>query len=77
MDQKDKCSRKKEITAHGGQGRKRGIVFLDFDSFMSCNVLSESLAPEEAMPVHTALVLKEDSISFANAHCQGGECQYR
>lgn len=69
--------RKKEITARGGKGRKRGIVFVDFDSFMSFSVLSESLALGEAVPVHTALVLNKDSISFANAYCRGRECQNR
>ena len=78
VDRKKKNTvRKKEITARGGKGRKRGIVFVDFDSFMSCSVLSESLALGEAVPVHTALVLNKDSISFANAYCRGRECQHR
>lgn len=76
-EKKKNTVRKKEITAQGGKGRKRGIVFVDFDSFMSCSVLSESLALGEAVPVHTALVLNKDSISFANAYCQGRECQHR
>lgn len=45
MDRKTNTVRKEEIIARGGKGRKRGIVFLDFDSFISYNVLSESLAP--------------------------------
>ena len=45
VDRKTNTVRKEEIIARGGKGRKRGIVFLDFDSFISCNVLSESLAP--------------------------------
>lgn len=76
-EKKKNTVRKKEITARGGKGRKRGIVFVDFDSFMSCSVLSESLALGEAVPVHTALVLNKDSISFANAYCRGRECQHR
>lgn len=75
--QKSKCNKKKESQPMLGRGRKRGIVFLDFDSFVSCSVLSESLHPEEAVPVHTELVLNKDSISFANAYCPGRECQYR
>lgn len=51
MDQKKKkkaIKKKKEKRNHSPRSEgagKGGIVFLDFDSFVSCNVLSESLAP--------------------------------
>lgn len=79
----NKCNKKKESAAHGGKGQEKRGWFCwfffpqDLGSFVSCSVLSESLHPEEAVPVHTELVLNKDSISFANAYCQGRECQHR
>lgn len=48
VDKKTNALRKKKSQPVVGRGRKRGIVLLDFDSFMSCSVLSESLAPRES-----------------------------
>lgn len=78
----NKYNKKKQSAAQGGKGQEKGDCFFgcffsDLDSFVSCNVLSGSLHPEEAVPIHTELVLNKDSISFANAYCQGRECQHR
>lgn len=78
----NKYNKKKQSAAQGGKGQEKGDCFFgcffsDLDSFVSCNVLSGSLHPEEAVPIDTELVLNKDSISFANAYCQGRECQHR